>query len=412
MLAITLNKLRGAATSFISKKVHIGLWHISMPVFIWFLLTIVAVLLEMSRGIDDINNYIIYKQVFWHLTKHQNLFATYPNEYWDLNHYGPLFAIVIAPFALMPVYIGCFFWCIANAWVLYWAIQKLPIANAAKMSIYLIAAVELMTSIHNVQFNAMITGFIILSFVFVEEGNDFWATFFIVIGFLTKIYGIGGLAFFLFSKNKIRFIWSFVFWLVILFALPVIITSPAFLVQSYKDWYSSLVEKNIANINLSAVGGMQDISAMGFIRRVSHYYSMPSWWVLAPAMLLYVLPIIRFKQYQHLPFRLLYLAITLIGVVVLSSSAESPTYVIAVVGVAIWFIAQEKPLSSWKKWLLCFVIIFTSFSSTDFFPPYVRQHFITAYSIKALPCSLVWLATAYQLLVSGFSVSQAKIAEG
>jgi hypothetical protein len=33
---------------------------------IWFLFPMLACIAEMSRGLGDINNFLIYKQVFWH----------------------------------------------------------------------------------------------------------------------------------------------------------------------------------------------------------------------------------------------------------------------------------------------------------------------------------------------------------
>jgi hypothetical protein len=180
-----------------------------VPVLLWFLLAAAAAIAEISRGLSAINNYEIFAGVFHHSRQQQHLYLAYPAEYIDSNHYGPLFSILIAPFALLPDAIGCFLWCIANAWVLFYAIRQLDLSKQQQHIILLIGLVEMMTAIHNVQFNPMLTGWIILSYVLVEKENDFWACFFIVAGFLIKIYGIAGIAFFWFSRHKIKFIASF-----------------------------------------------------------------------------------------------------------------------------------------------------------------------------------------------------------
>lgn len=389
---------------FLFRKIRIGKWEIPVPVLLWFVLAMVSAVSEIARGIHSINNYEIYAGVFRHVLERRNLFAPYPGEYFDQNHYGPLFSIIIAPFALLPDNIGCFLWCTANAWVLFYAVNRLHLSYRQKNGILLIGLVEMLTAIHNVQFNPMLTGWIILSFVLVEEEEDLWATLFIAAGLLTKIYGIAGIAFFLFSKHKVRFIGSFALWLVVLFCLPMLLSSPAFIVQSYTDWYHSLVEKNIQNTDF-VVQRMQDISVMGMIARIFGYNELNNLFVLVPAALVYAFAFLRTKLYSNPLYRMHCLAFLLIGVVIFSSSAESPTYVIAVTGVGAWYVIQSRLHRNWKLAALLFVIVLTSLSATDLVPPPVRTGLVVPYALKALPCFTVWCVIAYQLLFTRFTPS-------
>jgi hypothetical protein len=386
---------------FMFKDIRLGKWTIPLPALLWFALALIAASLEMSRGLDDINNFLIYKQVFWHTIHQQNLYIEYPNEHFDMNHYGPLFSILIAPFAILPTLLGCFLWCLANAWVLFYAIGHLPISNRNKQIVLLIGMIEMMTAIHSVQFNPMLTGWILLSFIYTERKQDIWATLFIVAGLYIKIYGIVGIAFFFFSKDKLRFFLSFIGWLIVFFCLPMLFSSPAYIVQCYQDWYHSLVEKNSTNIVIDVLG-MQDISLMGMVRRIFRINTLPNFWLTAPAAILYALPFLRIKQYQYLNFRLSYLALALIGVVIFSSGAESPTYVIAVAGVAIWFVIQNMPKSNWVIALLVLTFILTILSPTDIIPRFIRQEYIVRYSLKALPCFIAWCVLIFQLLKKDF----------
>jgi hypothetical protein len=376
---------------------YIGKFKIEVPVFIWFLLPAIASILEMSRGEEHFHNFILYKHVFFHTIQQVNLYDGVPVLDFD-NHYGPLFSLVIAPFSFLGNYIGCFLWCIFMAWVLYFAINLLPISKQQQLTILLITAVEMMTATHSVEVNTLVTGAIILSFIYIEKGKDIWGVFYIAAGFLVKLLGIVGVGFFLFSKHKKNFLLYGLVWLIVLGCLPMIISSPSFVFQSYIDWYYDLIDKNNLNIN----GSMQDICVMGMIRRVFNIRSMPNWIILIPAALAYLIPLFRVKEYRHLNFRLSYLALALIGVVIFSTASESPTYVIAVSGVAIWYVMQDDYNKRWGNALLIFTMILTVFSPTDLFPRYIRDNYVITYSLKALPCFTVWLTCFYQLITKRF----------
>jgi len=380
------------------KDVRIVRWNIPMPVLLWFALAVIAVTLELSRS--SIGNFSIYRGVFWHSLHQQDLYVHYPAEYGDVNLYGPLFSIFIMPFAVLPLYIGCFLWAVANAALLFVAIRTLKLPYKDQLGILLIAGIEMMTAIHNVQFNPMLTAFLLLSFTLVEKEKDFWATFFIAAGFLIKIYGIAGIAFFCFSRHKVKFVLSFLFWLAVLFCLPMLIASPSFIIHAYKRWPEALIVKN--SLNVSPETTKQDISVMGMIRRIFGKPDFPNLYVLLPAAIAYGAILLRFSQYQYQKFRFLYASLLLIGVVIFSSSAESSTYVIAMTGVGLWFMVEDK--GRWVIAMLVLAMILTSLSPTDLIPFYLKEHFIYKYSLKALPCFIIWLFIANQLLVKNFAL--------
>ncbi len=383
--------------SFFLKEFTIFSRKISFAAICWFLLAIIAAVIQIKRGVSGYNNYLIFEGVFWHTFHQSHLFIAYPTEYLDTNHYGPFFSIIIAPFAIIENNIGCFLWCIANAAFLFYSVRRLPVSFTKQNIVFLIGALEMMTAIHNTQFNPMLTAWIMLAYILVKEEKDFWATLFIAAGILTKLYGIVGLAFFLFSNNKGTFLWSFVMWMVVLFCLPMVISSPPFIVQCYKDWYGSLMEKN--SINTESI--MQGMTVMRLVKKTFNLAQLPDIVFLGIAAIMYLLPLLRFKLLKSVNFQLSYLAFLLIGLVIYSSSAESATFVIAMMGVAIWYILQEE-----KKWwvltLLVFALLLTSLSTTDFFPKFIKVEYVRPYALKALPCFLVWLAIAYQLLTKKF----------
>jgi hypothetical protein len=377
-----------------------------IPVLLWFALPVVAALLEYSRGSSSINNFKIFRGVFLHTLAKTNLYDLYPNEYFDSNHYGPLFSVVIAPFTLLPLPVGLVLWNTLNAWVLYKGIRMLPLVPWKQYLVLLVGCIELMTAAHQTQFNASVAGLIVLSYALVRKEKDGWATLFIAIGFFVKIYGLAGLAFFCFSRHKLRFTVSFAGWCTVLFVLPMLFSSPAFIVQSYADWYHSLVHKNDLN-TFNDPYNFQNISVMGMIQRIGNYPQLKSLYVMAPALALYALPFLRFRQYASIRFQLNILASSLLFIVLYSSGSESPTFIIAVTGVAIWFFAKESH-SRLDLLLLWLVIIFTSLVVTDLFPRTFRREVVIRYALKALPCLLVWIRIQGELLFATYVPARQK----
>lgn len=76
--------------------------------------------------LGHLNNYYIFKYVYYHLIEHKNIYSHYPAEYVDSNYSGSLFVFVIASFALLPDWLGLLFWNLFNTVMLFYTIRKLP----------------------------------------------------------------------------------------------------------------------------------------------------------------------------------------------------------------------------------------------------------------------------------------------
>lgn len=375
--------LRSFVNLFYTKK---------QPVYIiWFIAFMCAAIKIFIKG--GANNYLIFKYVYFHAIDEVNLYIRDASLYGDCNHYGPFFSLVISPFLLFPDIIGVFLFCGVMALTLGIAINYLPIDWRSKAIIYLITANDLFITTLGCETNTLVIALIIGAFVAINKEKDFWAAGFIMFGFFIKLYSIAGLAFFFFSKHKMKFSASLFFWAIVFFVLPMLITSPAFLIQSYLDWYASLMEKNLENANSL----LQDLSVMGMMRRISGNRDLSNMIVLIPAIVLFALPFIKYKLFDNMNYRLLMLSSVLLFIVLFSSGSESPTYIIAITGVAIWFTQQKYPYSKIVMVLFGFAIVFSSFSTSDLIPHFIRVFWKT-YALKALPCFLVWLYLVYQIL--------------
>ena len=358
---------------------------------LWFALALATVVQNVWIA-GKFNNYLIFDGVFWHTLKQLPLYLPYPDEYFDTNHYGILFSAVIAPFALLPKWIGCTLWIMANAAFLYWAIRQLPLSKKAIIAILLIAAHDMYTAAAMQQFNISVIALLVGAYVFIERRQSHWAALFIVIGTLTKLYGIVGLAFFFFAKDKWRFIWSGLFWLIALFCLPMLYSSPDYVVSQYFDWYASLAEKNVSNLN-TTIYNLQNLSLLGFLQRTGIYNNNSI--VILIGLGLFALPYLRIRQYKNLNFRLLLLASVSIFLCLFSTGTENSTYVVAYVGIGIWFMVSE--LHPKLKITLLVLAMLGSLSPTDLFKP-LKEPYIIRYSLRAVPVTLVWLAIVYEML--------------
>ena len=88
--------------------------------WLWMIIAVTG----MTRfGPGRENNFIIFKSVYWHVVDRLPLYIEYPAEYFDMNHYGPTFSLVIAPFAIPPTWLGMLLWLIALTLLLYVAIR-------------------------------------------------------------------------------------------------------------------------------------------------------------------------------------------------------------------------------------------------------------------------------------------------
>lgn len=365
---------------------------------IYIIVSAVTAYSKYKRGTGGYNNYLIFKGVFYNTLQEKNIFLQYPDLFFDSNHYGLFFSLLIAPFAMMPDGFGAVLWNVAITLVFLYAIYKLPFSDRKKSFFAWLCLQEFITAATYFQFNIILTGLLMLSAIYIYERKETQSAFSILIGTFVKVYGIVGLSAFFFIKNKFKFILSFIIIAILFFVLPMLISSPNFGVQSYIDWYVSLSGKNLEN---QALGTRQDYSLMGVVRRILQNPNISNLVFLIPGAIVFMLPYLRIKQYKYLPFQLMILASTLLFVVLFSSGSESPTYIIAVAGVMIWFLMQKK-LTKMDIGLLIFVMIFTCFAFSDLFPKFIKEEFFIKYSTKAIPCIMIWFRVIYELLTKDF----------
>ncbi|MBN2174790.1 MAG: DUF2029 domain-containing protein [Bacteroidales bacterium] len=366
---------------------------------IYFTLTLAVsihnfLLSDISRqetGYTHYNNYLIFKQSFFHLMEGKNLYEPYSGEYFDLFKYSPTFALFFGGFAFFPDWLGLALWNILNVLLLFFGFKYLPSGKKQKAWMLYFVLLELITSVQNSQSNGLMAGLLILAFVFLERKNYMGAIFLIVFSGFIKIFGLAALLLLLFYPNKIRAALYTVGWIVILGLLPVLILPLEMLIRMYWEWLHMLTGDYSASLGYSVMGWLN------------------SWFGLYPDKILLLtlgafllfLPLIRWNKFKNLQFRLLFLASLLIWVVIFNHKAESPTFVIAMSGIAIWGFTGNMTLT--RKILLIVAFVLTSLTATDLFPPTIRGGYIEPYVIKAVSSIVIWALITYELLFNRFN---------
>lgn len=361
---------------------------------LWLLLGVLAAVMKMHSH----NNFLVFRGSFWHAWQGLPLYAEYPQEYWDINHYGPLFSLVIAPFAVVPEWLGLLMWCIALSLGLYVAVRRSLLTSGQQLFVLWFCAHELLTALYMQQFNIAIAAIIVGAFFLIEKERDATAAFLIVLGTLVKIYGIVGLAFFFFSKHKVRFVAALAVWSAVMFVAPMVLSSPDYVVGQYQAWMVDLASKNSEN----AEALMQNISLLGMTHRVTGF-EFSDLWLIVPGLVMFGIPYLRINQYQNVAFRQTLLASVLMFTVLFSTGSESSGYIIALVGVVVWYTAAPWQRNRWDVALMIFVFVLTSLSPSDLFPAYLRKEWVQPYALKALPVTIVWFKLCYEMYTKDYN---------
>ena len=247
----------------LSRLIQLPFWRNKWTQFsLWMLMVAISVGLHMH----NFNNFLIYKYTFWHALQGRSLFENY-GDHGDVNHYGPIFSLIIAPFAVIPsLWVGVALWHLALALFLWWAIKKSTLTTEQKVVVIWLTAHEMLNALGMSQFNVATAAMILLTYTAIRQGKDMWAAFWIVLGTLVKIYGIVGLAFFFFARSKSKFMMWLIIWTIVLIALPMSFFGVEYELEQYVEWFRCLSEKSQENM----LSDFQNISLLGMVRKIGY----------------------------------------------------------------------------------------------------------------------------------------------
>ncbi|MCL5992474.1 MAG: DUF2029 domain-containing protein [Bacteroidetes bacterium] len=379
---------------------------------LWFILILFSVLIitasvikyfegpKVMSGVltTHYNNFLTFKYSFFHLIENKDLYLYYPQNHWDLFKYSPAFAVFMGFYAYLPEILGLILWNLTNFIPLFFAIKLLPgIKIELKAFLLWFILIELMTSIQNAQSNGLTLALMLFGFVFLEKKNPLWASFFLVLSVLIKIFGVVAFAIVIFYPDKLKFILWSLMWIIVFLFIPLIFVNIDQLIFIYKSWFKLLTTDYSESIGLSVMGWLRTWFGLNPGNNI----------IILVGSILLIVPLIKYKKWNEITFRLLYFALILIWVIIFNHKAESPTFVIAMCGIGIWYFTQEKKPLNFLLIILAFIL--TSLSPTDLFPPYIREHLIKPFVLKAIPAIFICVLLYYQLVFGKYKKNNSVI---
>ena len=116
----------------------------------------------------------------------------------------------------------------------------------------------------------------------------------------------------------------------------------------------------------------------------------------AIGFLMLTTPLLKFKMFTNSLFRIQYLAFILVGMIIFNHKAESPTYIIAMTGIGIWYLSSKQSRLITILVLLC--LFFTSIWFTDIVPRDLKNYFIESKFIKPIFPTIILCIQYIQLM--------------
>ncbi len=357
-----------------------------------YVVTIIVVALDKAfgaRGPD--NNFLIFRWSFLNLASGHDMYAAQPQHHTDLYKYSPSFAVLFAPFALIPFAISLALWDALNTLLLFYAVDKLLPSRQAAIALALIY-LEALRSMQRSQSNSLVTALVILAFIAFEHRKQLRAAVAIALGAAIKIFPLAALALALFYPRRIRFALLMLLASVVVLALPLLVATPAELAAQYQSW------RAVEAVDALSVGGGGGGGLYGGVMqqlRLIFGVSWPNWPVQLLGTVVLMLPLARWRNWEIADFRLRFLSALLVYMVIFNHQSESPSFVIAVTGIAIWF--ATTPRSWWHMTVMVLTILVVSISSTDITPKSWQRDFFVHYRLKTIPCTIAWLTMIWEL---------------
>ncbi len=341
-----------------------------------------------GRIYPPFQNYVAFRNAFFHLLARQDLYAAFPLEQGDLFKYTPTYALFMAPIAVLPYRLGAIVWNMINAAAIFGAVVWVPTLDARRRAWVLwFVFLSLVSSMQTAQSNGLMAGLMLGAFAARERGRPAVSALLAVAAGFTKPFGLFAVLACLPHEGRGRFLGWAALWAIALLLAPLVVVPPQHLAFLYRSWVTLLLNDHATKAGLSV---MTWLDAWFGLRP-------PKDLVIAAGLVLLLLPLARPSRLGDAVSRARLMASVLVFVVIFNHMAESPTYVIAIVGVAVWYFSQAPtPLNTV---LLAAVFVLSCLAATDLVPQSVRAHLVAPYVLKAAPCIAVWIKLQYDLVL-------------
>mgnify|MGYP003683064729 CR=1 FL=1 len=312
----------------------------------------------------------------------------------DVFIYLPLFSILFTPFALLPAWLGAFCWNFFTYSLFYFSIFNLPDQYQFKNKkfIFFISCLLLFATMLSMQFNPVVAAIFLFSYTLLEKKHNFWAILLISISGFTKVYGIFQLSMLIFYPK----FWKNVFYTIIisilLFLTPLIRFNFTELIDYYQSWIVSISDHSRMQIYYSIYRAIYSITPS-----INEYASKISIIILFS---LFIIGLFHQKKIKNsFSLRTQYLGILMSYTILFGLGSELHTYVIAMVGYAIWYIHNKK--TKLDKTLLWINFVLLVIFPIDIFCPVIISKFVLGkLHLGVIVFFITWCIMVYKTLIN------------
>ncbi len=363
---------------------------------IYFLIFLTLGLSLYNALFTHMNNWLIFRSSFYHIIDGLNLYALYPQEHHDLYKYSPIFALIIAPLAILPPWLGAVLWNLLGTLLFVLALKKLNLPMSAKKGIFWISLPEFIGSTQGFQSNIHLVSLLILCFTYLEDNKKWQSMFALNLSLFIKIFGgLGALLplFYLYQpingnpeNKKIKLTEAPLLQgatLFIIFSfLPILVIGWDSLILQYKNWLVLLRSDAAQSYGFSLMGVIHSFTHSDFDR-------LPIQLAGGISLVLSFLYFRKGDQQQ----RLMSLVSLCYFLIVFNHKSESPTFIIAMIGFGIHqhFIRNQK-----LRWgLIIFTLGCVSLMYSDLFRS-IKQSHLDRYCVKVWPFLILYPLALFQ----------------
>lgn len=359
------------------------------------LLVMITIALASTGAIHHHNNnFLIFKSSFDHLMHGVNLYDPYPDEHFSLFKYGPPFALLMAPFARMPVVLGSVVWSLISVAFLLYALSRTPIDDKKKFWALLILVPAFIGSVQSFQSNMLVASLALLAWTFLEEKKVMWAC--LIIALLTLIKVFGGLLFLLLLFDDYRsetggYFGASVkamFAVVVLAALPIFVVGFDQAVAQYHNWLNLLQADHVAERDTGLGYSLMGVLGL-FIPNLNPTGIQVGGLSLCVAVLIW-------RRSADQRVRWVAFVSLMYFFVVFNHKSESPTFIIPMLAFALDYVKWQGD-KKWRYAGLAFTLIFTSYFSSDLCPLWLRTE-LSHYALKVWPFLVLWPLCLYRII--------------
>ncbi len=358
-----------------------------------YAVTAVAVALQRTMFPPPENNLLIFRGAFDHLVAGRDLYAAYPREYTDLFKYSPTFALLYAPFALLPLVPGAVLWALACAAAVVAGTARILPPRRAALALA-IAWLAVVGDLQRAQANVLCAGLMMLGWAAMERRRPLPAAAAIVAGAFVKIFPAAALTGAVFHPRKLRFGLVVLGVLVVGAALPLLVTGAGSLAAQYRAWHA-VEARDAVPLAAYGVGGASVYAGLMGLLRVWFGLRWPFWPIQVAGIVVLLAPLLRGPRAWTARFRLELLASILVFSVLFNHQAESPTYSIAMIGAAVWYAAGER--TWWRTALVALCVAVVNLASTPLLPAALYRDYYVKYLLKTVPLVPLWIVIQAEL---------------